>query len=163
MTRSISSLADRHEQLQALPGCQALLVAVARDRHALDQLHHEVRPAVGRRAGVMDLGDVGVVHQRQRLPLGLEPRQHLPRVHPRLDKLDGHRALDRLGLLRHPHRPHAPLADLLQELVASGQHHAALLRAARSPGRRARGIDGGAGACIRCLLGQEPPGLLVGP
>ena len=35
------------------------------------------RPAVGR-AGVEHLGDVRVVHQRQGLPLGLEPGDDLP-------------------------------------------------------------------------------------
>ena len=34
------------------------------------------RPDV-RRAGVEDLGDVRMVHQRQRLPLGLEAGDHL--------------------------------------------------------------------------------------
>ena len=52
---------------------EPVLVAVLGDRDALDQLHDEVRPAGVGRAGVEDLGDVGVVHQRQGLPLGLEP------------------------------------------------------------------------------------------
>ena len=37
--------------------------------------------------GVEHLGDVRVVHQGQRLPLGLEAGDHLPRVHARLDDL----------------------------------------------------------------------------
>ena len=45
---------------------------------ALDQFHDEERPAVGGRAGVEHLGDVRVVHQGQRLPLGLEAGEHLP-------------------------------------------------------------------------------------
>ena len=93
---------------------QAVLVAVVGDRHALDQLHHEVRPAASRRAGVEDLGDVGVVHQGQRLPLRLEAGEDLARVHAGLDDLDGDQALDRLGLLGQPDGAHAALADLLQ-------------------------------------------------
>ena len=58
-------------------GVQLVLVAVLGDRHALDQLHDEEGPAVGGRAGVEDLGDVGVVHQGQGLPLGLEAGEHL--------------------------------------------------------------------------------------
>ena len=68
-------------------------------------------------AGVEDLGDVGVVHQGQGLPLGLEAGEHLLRVHARLDDLQRHQALDRLGLLGHPDRAHAAFADLLQQLV----------------------------------------------
>ena len=58
-----------------------------------------------------------MVHQRQRLPLGLEAGDHLPRVHARLDDLERDRPLDRLGLLGHEHDAHAPFADLLQQLV----------------------------------------------
>ena len=94
-----------------------VLVAVRRDRHALDQVHNEVRPAGVGRAGVEDLGDVGVVHQRQRLTLRLEASQDLSAVHPRLDQLDRDQPLDRLGLLGHPDRTHAALAHLLDQLV----------------------------------------------
>jgi hypothetical protein len=41
---------------------------------------------------VEHLGDVGVVHQGQRLPLGLEAVQHLPGIHAGLDELDGDEA-----------------------------------------------------------------------
>ena len=65
------------------------------------------RPAGGR-PGVEHLGDVRVVHQGQGLPLGLEPGDHLPGVHPRLDHLQGHLPADRLGLLGHEHQPMPP-------------------------------------------------------
>ena len=74
-----------------------------------------------RRAGVEHLGDVRVVHQRQRLPLRLEAGEHLLRVHARLDELERHQPLDRLGLLGHLDRAHAPFADLLDELVLAGR------------------------------------------
>ena len=72
------------------------LVAVVGDRHAADQFHDEVRPAGVGRAGVEHLGDVRVVHQGQGLPLGLEPGDHLPGVHARLDDLQRDLAADRL-------------------------------------------------------------------
>ena len=72
----LDRLADRHEQLEPLARRELLLVAVLGDRHALDEFHDEVRPAVVGRAGVEDLGDVRVVHQGQRLPLGLEAGEH---------------------------------------------------------------------------------------
>ena len=43
--RVLHRLADRDEQLQPLPRREVVLVAVAGDRHALDQLHDEVGPA----------------------------------------------------------------------------------------------------------------------
>ena len=60
-----------------------------------------------------------MVHHRQRLPLGLEAGDHLPRVHARLDDLQRHRPLDRLGLLGHEDHAHAAFADLLQQLVGA--------------------------------------------
>jgi hypothetical protein len=58
-----------------------------------------------------------MIHQRQRLPLGLEAGDHLPRVHSGLDELERDQPLDRLLLLGHPDRAHAPFADVLQQLV----------------------------------------------
>ena len=89
-------------------------------RDALDQLHDEERAAVGGRAGVEDPGDVGVLHQGQGLPLRLEAGQDVPRVHPPLDQLQRHLAADRPELLGEVDGAHAPLADLLADLVAIG-------------------------------------------
>ncbi len=60
-----------------------------------------------------------MVHHRQGLPLGLEAGDHLPGVHARLDDLQRHPPLDRLGLLGHVDDAHAPFADLLQQLVGA--------------------------------------------
>ncbi len=109
--------ADPAEQVQTLEQPQVVLVAVTRERDALDQLHHEERPAAFGRPGVEELGDVRVVHERQGLPLRLEPGQHGLRVEPRLDQLERHCALHWFGLLGEIDRAHAPLADLLAQLV----------------------------------------------
>ena len=53
-------------------------------------LHHEIGQPVFARPGVEDLGDARVAHERERLALRLEPRQHLFRVHPALDELESH-------------------------------------------------------------------------
>ncbi len=58
-----------------------------------------------------------MVHQGQRLALGLEPGNDLFGVHPELDDLEGHTAADGLGLLGHVHAAVATLADLLQQFV----------------------------------------------
>ena len=86
-------------------------VAVVGDRHALDQLHDEERLAGRGGAAVVDAGDVRVVHQRQRLPLGVEPGQDGPRVHADLDQLQRHLPLDRLGLLGPVDGAHPSLAE----------------------------------------------------
>ena len=83
LMRVLDRLADGDEQLQPLPGREVVLVAVPGDRHPLDQVHDEVRPAGAGRAGVEHAGDVGVVHQGQGLPLGLEAGDDLPGVHAR--------------------------------------------------------------------------------
>ena len=76
------------EQLQPVLDASLRASQYSRDRHALNQLHHEEGPAVVGRAGVEQLGDVRMVHQRDGLPLGLEPRQ---------DRL-GRATLDRMSL-----------------------------------------------------------------
>src|SRR5207248_8867740 len=47
----------------------------------------------------------------------LETRGDLPRVHAGFDDFHRDEALDRLGLLGHPDRPHAAFADLLDQLI----------------------------------------------
>ena len=68
----LNRLANFDEQLQAIPRRQVATIAVFGDRNALDQLHDEERPSVFCRAGVEYASDLRMVHQRQRLPLGLE-------------------------------------------------------------------------------------------
>ncbi len=134
-------------EVEAFREAEAVLVAVVGQGDPPDQLHDEERvPRVGR-AGVEDPGDVGVVHDRQRLPLGVEPRQHGPRVHPRPDQLEGHLPPDRPDLLGEVDGAHAPLAELLAELVPVGDRASRAARRGRT-GRQAapaagRGRPGG--------------------
>ena len=79
-----------------------------------------------------------MIHQRQGLPLGLEPGDDVLGAHPGLDELDRHQPLDWLGLLGHPDRAHAALADLLHELVPARQGDAGPLGRG---GLRRRGGD----------------------
>ncbi len=72
-----------------------------------------------RRPGVEHLGDVGVVHHRQCLALGLEAGDHLLGVHPELDDLQGHPPADGLLLLGQVDDGESALADLLQDLVVA--------------------------------------------
>ena len=113
----LDCLADRDEQFQSLTWCEAVVVAVFGDRHAVDQFHHEVRPPMLRGACIKDPCNIDMVHHCQSLPLGLKTSDHLAAVHSRLDDLQGHLAFHGLGLLGHIDRAHAAFANLLQELV----------------------------------------------
>ena len=75
----LHGLADLDEQLQSLPRREAVLIAILGDRDSADQFHHEVGPA-GLSVGLPSVehaGDVRMVHQGQRLTLGLEACDHL--------------------------------------------------------------------------------------
>ena len=148
--------ADEHEQLQPLPDRELLSVAVLGDGQATDQLHDEVGAARTGHPAVVDLGDVRVVHHRQGLPLGLEPGDDLLRVHPRLDDLQGHLAAHGLTLFGHVDDAHAPLADLLHQLVGADDG-ARLLREARRFDCERRRLRGRLEEAVRPgIEGEEP-------
>ena len=72
LVRVLDRGADLYEQIKPLVDAQLVAVTVLGDRHAGHVLHHEVRQSLIRRAGVVDARDVGVIHQCQGLPFGLE-------------------------------------------------------------------------------------------
>ncbi len=117
LVRVLDGMANRQEQFQPLAGCELVLVAILRDRLALDQLHYEKRPAAFGRASIDHSGDIRMIHQRQGLLFRLEAGDHLAGVHARLDDLERDFAADRLALLGHIDHPHAPFADFLQQFV----------------------------------------------
>ena len=100
----LHGLTDGEEQLQALPRRQPVLVAEVCDRHALDQLHDEVRPAALGGAGVEHLGDVRVVHPGEGLALLLEAGDQAGGIEARPDQLEGDAPLHRLELVGDPDR-----------------------------------------------------------
>jgi hypothetical protein len=107
----LDGIADLQEQLQPLLNGQFVLVTMRGDRCAPDELHGKVGPAGLRRPGVIEVGDVGVVQKRQRLPLGLEAGHHLPGVHAGLDDLQGHLPSHGVLLLGRVYDPHPPLTQ----------------------------------------------------
>jgi hypothetical protein len=60
-----------------------------------------------------------MIHHRKGLPLRLEPRDHLLGPDVGLDDLYRYATDYGFQLLRHPHFTKAPLAYLLEELVAA--------------------------------------------
>ena len=112
-----------------------MFIAVFRDRNARDVLHREEWPTLIGCPRVVDGGDVGMVHQCERLLLGLEPGNHLLRVHAPLDQLHRYFAADRLFLIGFVHDTHSPFADLTQDAVRAD----ALGGGCGSPGRANHG------------------------
>jgi len=106
------------KKIEPLGGVEFLLIAVLGDGNAFDQFHYEVRTAGVGRSGIQHLGDVGMVHQRQGLALGLEPSDDLLGVHPQFDDLEGDPPSHRLLLFGRPDRAEAALAKFFQEFVA---------------------------------------------
>ncbi len=131
LMRVLDGRADPHKQFEAGRDAEPAAIAVFSQRPALHQLHDEIRTAAAdsarlvlRRAAVEDPGDVGVVHQGERLALGLEPGQDSLGVHSGLDQLEGNQSLDGVALLGHPDGAHAAFADRLEELIAAGNDRA---------------------------------------
>ena len=58
------------------------------------------------------------------LSLRLKAGQDAFGIHSGFDQLEGHLALDRLGLLGNPHRTHPPFPDRFQQFVATGDDDA---------------------------------------
>ena len=84
---------------------------------AEDQFHDEVRPCVFHRARIEHSRDAGMVHDRQRLSLGLEPGDELPCVHSELQNFQGNAAGNGRGLVRGLNGSHSALAEHLQDAV----------------------------------------------
>ena len=60
-----------------------------------------------------------MVHERQRLTLGLETCHDLSRVHPDLDDLERHTATDGPFLLGEVNHPHPAVAKSLEDPVGT--------------------------------------------
>ena len=107
-----------------------------------------------RHSGIQHLGDVRMVHHRQRLPLGLEPGDDLLGVHAQLDDFQRDAPPHRLGLLGDIDHAAAAFADAFQQLVAPERLAHGFVR-----GVREVDLEGGTG-CVR-LCGQQGVGLVV--
>ena len=118
LVRVLDGLADLDEQIEPFLGGEIGLIAVIRDANAAHQLHHEERPTHVGRARIQHLGDVGMIHHRQRLPFGFEPRDNLLGVHAQLDYLERHAPPHRFSLLRDIDHATPAFADPLKQLVA---------------------------------------------
>ena len=89
-----------------------------------------------------------MIHHRQRLPFGLEPRHHRLGVHPQLDHFQRDPAPDWLGLLRDINHPATTLTQPLHQFVPTQR---LAHRFVRCVGQIK--LDGGLGG--GCFLGQR--------
>ena len=110
---------------------QALPIAEGNDGFAAHVLHHEVRTALRRRAGVEHLRNCRVRHDREGLAFGLEAGDDLRGVHARLDDLQRHLAADGTRLFGEPDFAHAARANALKKTVRADdrfgvRHHRGL-------------------------------------
>src|SRR5260221_11945518 len=94
-----------------------MLVAVFRDLDPADEFHDEVWATGFGRPCIENLGDVGMVHQRQRLPLGFKPGDDALRVHSRLDDFQSDPSSNGCLLFSHVNHPASALTYLLEQLV----------------------------------------------
>lgn len=115
----LDGLANLDKEVEAFCGGELVHVTVGVDGHAFDEFHHEEgTPGLGG-ASVQHFGDVGVIHQCQRLALSLEAGHDGLTVHTQLDDFECDLAPDGFGLLGHEDRAHPAFADGLKQLVAT--------------------------------------------
>jgi hypothetical protein len=163
----LDAQADLGEQAQASLVRELPSVAVLRQRFPRHVLHREERKPTRRLSGVEHLGDRGMIHEGERLTLGLEAGDHPLRVHPELHDLDRHTADDRALLLGQEHRAEASLADLLHQPVGAdvrartlGVHRRDRARDGRPVPRGQERLDLGAQALVSRAFAVEHGGTL---
>src|SRR5438034_6971376 len=117
LMRVLDRLADLYKELKPIICGERMLIAVFGDLDPTNQLHDEIwAPRFGR-PGIKHLRDIGVVHQRQCLPLGLKPGDHALRIHSRLDDFQSDPPADRCLLFGHVNHSASAFTNLLQQLV----------------------------------------------
>ncbi len=90
------------------------------DRFARDVLHDEIRKPVGRRTGIEQARDVGMIESRQNATLGVKPAQNFICVRAALENLDRHFALEgTVGPLGQVNRAHSTAAQFAHDLVGA--------------------------------------------
>jgi hypothetical protein len=96
-----------------------VLIAIVGDFDAPHELHHKEWSTSFGGSGIQHLGNVWMIHQRQRLTLGVEAGYDLLGVHAQLDHFQGDFAADGLFLFRHVNHTATTFANLLEQLVSA--------------------------------------------
>ena len=117
LMRVFDAVADLAEYVKTVVKIERVLVGERGNWSARYVLHHEVRPFVRHHSRIEYRRDVWMVQNGQRLPLGLESRQHLTRGTTWLDHLQCDGAAEWMVLFRQPDRTHPALADQLDQSI----------------------------------------------
>jgi hypothetical protein len=141
--RELDRTEHLQEQAQAFANRQAFVVAVRRERFAVDVLHREIGLTGGAHAGVVESRDIWMRQRRQDVALALEALGELGLARPLKRQFQRHFALQLpVPTFGEPDRAHAAAADLADQAVGAD-----LLANSRSPleQRVPCGIDGRVG------------------
>ena len=113
----MNGLTTGYVELEPLLGAEPVPVTVVGDWDTRHVLHDEVGPPAIRGSGVKHFGNVGMVHDGERLPFGFEASDDLLRIHPCFDYFEGHPPFDGRPLLRHEDSAHATFTNRFEQLV----------------------------------------------
>lgn len=89
MVGVLDGVADLQEEVEALGGVEAFLVAPFVDRESIDVLHDDVRAAVVGGAAIEEAGNIGVIEGGDNLPFAAEALEDAVRLHAAVDDFDG--------------------------------------------------------------------------
>ncbi len=110
----LHGLAYVEKQPQTVANDEVTFVAEFGDRRSADQLHDEIGSIARSFAGVQNPCDILMLHQGQRLPLGLESSDHTAGVHARFEHFQCDFAANGPLLLGHKNDAEPAFPDLFQ-------------------------------------------------
>ena len=140
LMRVMDRAAHRDEQRHARVDRQSMLVAIGRQRQAVEVVHREERAAVLGAARFEDARDAGMIELRQHLALGLEALQQVLGRRRRRHDLERHATTHGFALLREVDDAEATAAQFAHDLVRPDACTARQRR--RRRGLRVRADDG---------------------
>ena len=145
LVRMLDGPANLNEQVQALASIEMVLVAVVGDLDAAHEFHDKIRAAGLGGTGIEHAGDIGMIHQGERLTFSLKAGDNAFGIHAQLDDLEGDPAVDGFFLVGHEHHAAAAFADFLEQLVIADAGAQAFQGGVRAGRRRSRSGGGGFG------------------
>ena len=111
LVRVVNRLTYLLEKGQPLVKTQQITVAIIGNGDARDILHGKIGTSAGGRPGIVDPGNIGMVHQGQGLALGCESRENLGPCISRFQHFQGNAPPDRFVLFGKVDDTHAALAQ----------------------------------------------------
>ncbi len=117
--RMLNAFAHLDKQPEAVPKIEFPPVAVLGDGQAVNVLHDQERPAVGRSPGIENLRDGRMIHYRQRLAFGPEPAFRFRRVGTCPDQFQRNIPAHRVALLGEPDLSHSARTEFTNETVGA--------------------------------------------